>query len=420
MAKKEVSPLKYIEQSISNGESNNSNFIFLSNKDEFYMFFTQEIRHLKSGAEILVTAFDKNQGIDFYIGENKHIEAFMDDWSNKIKSKSLNVKQIVHIYTEKEFLEIKKRAEQYKDCYNYSLGVVTGMPIRPYIDIAVINKSTVLLSFSNDKNSPCDTAFGMAIRNQVVAEEFEKYFNIYWNNDCKIIKNKEGINFNNLNYFKNLSLKTMKYPSFNTYNKLLMQLISLEEDFSDFNYLIDDLHTLSSLDSYWLPKKMAENKTQKLFNEIHNKIMTSYINISAKDVQSIMLNSVAGAKHQIRATSIEIGDDSYWISEDGEAIFTQNIRGITNKGIKVSRIFIMNSSQVGILSDTIERQKSAGVEVMKLITDITTRGTFKDFIIIDDDVVIEIFTQGNAKMFIKKDKIEDYIKRFETYKTQAL
>jgi len=67
MAKKVVSPLKYIEQSISNGESNNSNFIFLSNKDEFYMFFTQEIRHLKSGAEILVTAFDKNKELIFIL-----------------------------------------------------------------------------------------------------------------------------------------------------------------------------------------------------------------------------------------------------------------------------------------------------------------------------------------------------------------
>ena len=419
MAKKVVKPIEYIEKTISMGEANDSNLTFLSNKDEFYMLFDHELQHLKSGAEVLVTAFDKNQGLDYYTGENKHIEAFMDDWSNKIKSNTIVVKQIVHIFTKKEYSEIESRANQYKDCYNYSLGAVTGMPIRPYIDVAIIDKKIVLLSFSNDANSPCDTGFGLAIRNVDVAENFEKYFNIYWNGDCRIIKNREGINLPNLLYFKPLTKNTTNYPNTNEYNKLIMELIPLMDKTNGIPDLIGDFQTIFSKATYWLPQKIATMKYQNLFNEIHNRIIMTYLTIKPKDVQDAMLNSISKAKKEIRATSIEIEDDSYWSSKDGEAFFAQNINGIAKGGITVNRVFIIRANQVETMSSIIGRQKLAGVKVFEIITEMTTRGSYKDFIIIDNDVVIEILKNGSARMYINKEIIDEYIKIYESYIAQS-
>ena len=49
----------------------------------------------------------------------------------------------------------------------------------------------------------------------------------------------------------------------------------------------------------------------------------------------------------------------------------------------------------------------------------STRGVFKDFIIIDNKVAIEILANGNAKMYIGKGKIQEYIQIFDTYMRQA-
>lgn len=419
LAKNIANPLKYVEQLIIAGKSDSSNLVYFDSKDSLYIYFTQEIKHLENGAEVLVTAFDKNQGLHYYTGENKHIEAFMDDWSTKIKSNSINVKQIVHVFTKKEAIEMKERVEQYKDCYNYALGAILGMPIRPYIDFAVINKNTVLLSFPNDKTAPYDTAFGLAIRSTEIANEFERYFNIYWNEDCSIIKNRDGVNEDNLNRIELLALSTSNFSDFKRYNTLLMELIANSAPYRNLNKFIDDLHLLSSVEAYSLPHKLAADKLEKAYDEIHNKIMSSAINIKVSDVQSIMSMSIVSARQKIQATSIEIGDDSYWTTKDGESIFSLNIRSIADRGIAISRIFIMNPVQMDSLSETLQRQRAAGVKVLTIKTEMSTRGAFKDFIIIDNKVVIEILANGNAKMYIGKDKIQEYVQIFDTYMRQA-
>lgn len=419
LAKNVTAPLSRIENLITNGTSNDSNFVYFSNKDLFYLYFTEEITRLGNGAEVLVTAFDKNQGLHYYTGENKHIEAFMDDWSKKIESNSINVKQILHVFTKKEFGELKERIERFKNCYNFSLGVIVGMPIRPYIDFVVINKSTVMLNFPNDKVAPYDTAFGVAIRSTELATEFEKYFNIYWNDDCRIIKDRDGINSGNLKYIEILALQATHFSEYKEYNVLLMQLIANSASYKNLNRLIGDLHCLSINYASWLPHRIAVSKIEKIYNEIHNKIMLSSINIRASDIQENMSILIAGAQHQIRATSVEIGDDAYWTSKNGESIFSLNIRGITDKGIEISRIFIMNSDQTDSLSETIQRQQNAGVKVSKIVTEMRARGSYKDFIIIDDKAVIEIFADGNAKMYIGEEKIQKYIQQFETYMQQV-
>ena len=52
LAKNVVDPLKRIEQLTGAGSLGNSNFTFLGTKDAFYIYFTQEIRHLENGAEV--------------------------------------------------------------------------------------------------------------------------------------------------------------------------------------------------------------------------------------------------------------------------------------------------------------------------------------------------------------------------------
>jgi len=420
LTKNVVNPLERVEELISAGNLDNFNFVFFKDKDDFYFYFTREIKSIENGAEVLVTSFEKNQGLNYYEGENKHIEAFMDDWSAKISSNSISVRQLVHVFTKKEVEEVKERIDKYKNCYNFALSAMVGMPIRPFIDFAIVNKTTVLITFPNDTSSPYEESFGMAIRSTEFASEFERYFNIYWNDDGIIIKNRDGVNINNLKRLESLALNISHFTEHKEYNVLLMQLISNAALYKNLKPLISDLHSLSNISAHGLPQKLAEEKIRKAYEDVHNKILSTAIPIKEADVQAYMSTSIASAQQQIRATSVEIGDASYWTSKDGESIFSLNTRGITDKGISVERIFIMNSTQEQVLSETLKRQRAAGVNVSVITTEMTARGSFEDFIIIDDKMVIQILTSGDAKMYIQKEKIDEYKRKFNVYKGQAL
>ena len=172
----------------------------LKTSQSFIYIFSQEIINLENGAEVVVTNFEKTPNVIYDKGESKHIEAFMDTWKSKIKSGCINVKQIVHVFSEQDIDEAKKRAKFFNTSFNFSISAMVGMPINPYYDFAVVNLLllTTLLGFSRDQSAPHDLAFGIAIRDETIASEFEKVFNIYWSNhNSTIIKSKDGLNINN-------------------------------------------------------------------------------------------------------------------------------------------------------------------------------------------------------------------------------
>jgi len=418
LTKNVVTPLKHIEKIISAGKLDNSKIVYFKDKVAFYIYFAQELQHLESGAEVLVTSFDKTPNLSYNKGEDKHIEALMETWSKKILAGSITVKQIAHIFTKKDVEEASERISQYSNCFNYSLSAMIGMPIRPYIDIVVIDRNIVLFGFPRDRTAPYDTSFGIAIRDSEIAGEFERYFNIYWNDDCIPLKMKDGTDKSNLKTLDELALNVTNFAEYKDYNSLLMKLIANAAPYKNLNKLIGDLYMFSIVGTYEIPQKLAKKRLEKTYNDMQ-KMLSEAIPIKASDVQMNMGKTIACAQYKIRATSIEIGDDSYWTSKAGESIFSLNIGGITNKGISVERIFIMDADQQETLSETLVRQRTAGVSVFTIITEMHTRGSFEDFIIIDDNVVIEIIANGNAKMYINKEKINEYEAKFDSYKKHA-
>jgi hypothetical protein len=413
-----ASPIEHMEQLISSGNSENSNIIYLKDKVSFYIYFSQEIQHLESDSEVLVTSFDKTPNLSYDTGEDKHIEALMETWSKKILSGDITVRQIAHVFTKKDLSEAKERMKKFKDCFNYSLSIMVGMPIRPYIDFVVINGNTVLLGFPQDKSAPYDMAFGIAIRGANYASAFGKYFNIYWNDECIPLKTKDGSVEKNISKIDSFTLNVSNFSEYSMYNQLVMKLIDSSAPYKNLNKLIARLHMLTVVGSYGHAKKIAADKLNKFYNDVE-KFFIDPIRINANQVQDIMRTTIACAQNQIRATSVEIGDDSYWTSKDGEEIFSLNISGIAAKQIIIDRIFIMYESQQESLAETLAQQRIAGVNAYKIVTSINGRGPFNDFIIIDNDVVMELLISGTANMYINADKISEYVEKFTTYQQQA-
>lgn len=386
-------------------------------KDEFYIFYSTILRNLPSNAEVLVTSFEKNQGVDYYTGENKHIEAFMDDWKSKIKSNNISVKQIVHVFSMKEYEELKERVNEYSNCFNYSASVMVGFPIRPFIDFAVVNKEYVMLHFPNDKNDPYEEAFSLAIKDTKFAGEFAKYFDIYWNNDCCVVKNRDGIRTDNMEKIQKLVFTTT--PEVNPFdlNSQTMKVVNICRRYNAFSGIITYLHSLLISDALKYPYDIAEKQVNELAKQIRS-LYTSPVDVEQKDVCSVMTTVLQKAEHSIQATSVEIGDNKFWTEEFGEHIFSLNTQGIKNKKINVNRIFIIAEDQRKNLNPIFTKQKNAGVNVSILSTPQGAE-TFRDFVIIDDVLVLELLNSQKARIYLDANSIKMFGTSFSTYLRQS-
>lgn len=410
-------PLERIEESIDSYPKGTGVHLF-TNKDDFYLYFTQVIRDLPSGAEILVTAFEKNQTIDYYTGENKHIEAFMDDWTTKVTSNSVSVRHIVHVFTKKEFTELEERIEQFRNCINYSAGVMIGFPIRPFIDFTVVNKEIVMISFSNDKTAPYEEAFTLVIVDSKIASNFEKYFNLYWNTDCLIVKSRDGIHQSNLKEVGKLASKDMPRGEPYELNRQSLEVFNISEHFSSFKPLVNDLFSLLLSGALNYPCDIARQKLTSFSQEIHS-ICTDPILVPVTDVYNVMSKILQNAHHQIEATSVEIGDNTFWTSKNGESIFSLNTKGISEKGITVKRIFIILPDQQKALSAVFSKQFNAGVGVSVIAVEASHKEAYKDFVIIDDTLAMEVFYSGEAKLYLGEETIKSFSSAFSSYLAQA-
>ena len=415
--KKIQQPIERIEKTIISPRSNTGIRLF-TNKDEFYLYFTQLLRELNSGSEILLTAFEKNQNVNYYTGENKHIEAFMDDWKAKVTSNAINVRHILHICTKKEYAELEERLDQFKNCFNYSAGVMIGFPIRPFIEFAIVNKELVMLGFANDKTAPYEEAFTVVIKDSELASNLEKFFNIYWNTDCLIVKSRDGINRDNLTTIDMLTCDDM--PSLNPIdiNCQSLKAYSITKQFDSFSSLLNDLYLLLP-ETLAVPRACANAKIEKAKTDIH-KIITDSVKVKPSNVYKTMTHILHNAHSRIMATSIEIGNNTFWTSDVGEEIFDLNIKSISEKGVKVNRVFITTSDQREATDLIVNKQISAGVTTSVVEITKERKEDYKDFVIVDNCIVMEVFESGEARLYVGKEMIEKYIKNFTVYSQQGI
>lgn len=262
LQKQVLNPIKEMNELLNMGGVSDTRLFYFKNKKEDYAFFSKKLRELSAGAEVLVTSFDKSDNHDYYKGEDKHTEAMMDDFNNMILQGNIMVRQMVHVSTKKEYNEVVERINRYKNCPKYYLSALSGIPIRPYIDLIVINQETVILDFPNDKSAPYNGTFSVAIVDRDIATQFEKYFDIYWNNDCRVIKGIGGVNEQNLKLLEDLSLdKLIDVPEYIDCRELLLKLLVVGADKEEIIDIVKLMFEMSK-------GNFSEKKKQRLQNKI--------------------------------------------------------------------------------------------------------------------------------------------------------
>jgi hypothetical protein len=418
LEKKVVNPIENINETIMNGLVSNTNLFYFKSKKDDYDFFAREIRGLHDGAEVLVTSFDKNQNTNYYTGEDKHTEALMDDYTKMIQSGNIRVRQMVHVCTRKEYIEVQDRIKLYENCNNYALSAMVGLPIRPYIDFAIINKETVMLSFSNDKAAPYNEGFSFAIKDNEIASQFEKYFDIYWNNDCRVIKGNDGINQNNLIWLEELSLDDIvDVPEYTDYKSLLLKLIISLKEFGNLKDIIKKLHQLAYQKTFFRQREIAKTELDKLYLCLRKEIMEEAINMTWRESRAIFAHISTYVQKKILSVMV-IKTDSYWAGTNRMEEFVNGLMKM-DKGILREQILVLSSDDLAKYKKKLREERKAGVQVFVIIDDEIQTEEYKDFTIVDDVIIINLLDNDKAKSIIEEKKIQEYNSDFATIKFKA-
>lgn len=418
LEKRVVDPIEDINENIRRGLLSNNNIFYFVNKKENYNFFAREIRGLPDGAEVLVTSFDKNQSTNYYKGEDKHTEALMDDYTRMIQSGNIRVKQMVHVCTKKEYIEVQDRIKLYGNCNNYALSAMVGLPIRPYIDFVIINKEIVMLSFSNDKTAPYNEAFSFAIRNAEIASQFERYFDIYWNNDCRVIKGNDGINQNNLLWLEELALdEIVDVPEYTEYKALLLKLIICLKEFGNLKNIITKLHILTCQKSYFKQREKAKMSVDNLCSYIRKEIMEGAINVTWSESRAIFTDVSTYVKRKILSVMV-IKANSYWEADNRVEEFENELMKMGDD-IQREQILVLSSEDLAKNKKLLQEEKKAGVQLNVIIDEDIQNNKYKDFIIVDDDMIINLLDNDMAESIIEDKKIKEYNSYFVNIKLKA-
>lgn len=76
---------------------------YFPDKTHFYLYLTELLLKLPSGAKIDVTSFEKNYNVPYDVGEDFHIEAFMKTWTDLVKNGRVLVRQLVHVTSPQDY-----------------------------------------------------------------------------------------------------------------------------------------------------------------------------------------------------------------------------------------------------------------------------------------------------------------------------
>lgn len=418
LMKKVVDPISKIGEVVKQGAISKTNLFYFKNKKDDYDFFAREIRNLQDGAEVLVTSFDKNQSTNYYTGEDKHTEALMDDYTSMIQSGNIRVKQMVHVCTKKEYGEVLERIKLYENCNNYSLSAMVGLPIRPYIDFAIINKETVMLCFPNDKTAPYNEAFSIAIKDKEIAIQFEKFFDIYWNNDCRVIKGNDGINKSNLAWLEELSLDNIvDLPEYIEYKALLLKLIISLKEFSDLREIIFNTHKLTYQNLFLQQRERIKVEMKNFYTQICNKIIKESITMSWSETRTFLLHSLIYVQKRLLSVTI-IQQNSYWANTNRLEEF---VKGLISTEIKIEKIhiFVISSSDLAKYKKRLKAENRSGVKVYVIVDDDIQENEYKNYIVLDDILAIDIEDNDITYSIVEEEKIKIYVSDFSTKMTKA-
>jgi len=407
----QIDEIKKVSTDIAKKIDENIEIKYFPDKTKFYLFLTDLLLQLPQGATVDVTSFEKNYNIPYEKGENIYIETFMKTWDELIQNNTLNVRQLVHITSSQDYIELKERVNKFKSNHNFVLSAMVGLPIAPFIDCMIINRQYIFMGFSEDTSSPNNFSFGYVIKSEEVTTKFQNYFNIYWSDRFSVVvKDKDEIQNKNIDDIGDFINDIDHNKNLMKYNKLALELYHINEHNNSIIPMLENLHRLYGNVHMSEINLEIENKIKEC-EQLIDHATKDFIEFNRDEAADLIARVMFNATKKIIAISLDIDGNQFWIADEGEKVFQANVEAILRRKVIIQRVFVSTLDKKTEIDETIKEHINAGIDVHYTEYKNGIGNDFEDFLIIDNNVLL-ILASDYVKITLNKKIVEQYNRKF--------
>lgn len=342
------------------------------------------------GAIVDVTHFEKLRGAPYDVGENPMERLFMERWKAKVKGGHLIVRQIIHVASSFDILEVEERLREFADCMNYSANVICGMPAAPYVDMFVIRDQTAFLVLSSDALEPFRASIALEATSPAIVQSVADYFEIWWSQFSTPVKNKDGIRWDVVERIKHL------VPTADDDKRTASQseFALLAQRYPELRALSDVI--VNAYEGVYSKEIAAilQSAIGSVVGNLHSAVtglFSSPFQIDIHQVERVLLDAVATAVKSVDAVSYDFDQPGFWNSNFGRKLLSANEQA-HERGVIVRRIFIIPDSTAddSNLIAVLRAHRKSGVQVFYVRKSHVGAHLLLDILLRDDTMAFEM------------------------------
>jgi hypothetical protein len=311
----------------------------LNNREAHSIAMIAAIDSSAPGSNVDVTHFEKLRGAPYDVGENAMERLFMERWKAKVKNGHLIVRQIIHVSSGFDILEVERRLLEFADCMNYSANVICGMPVVPYVDVLVIRNQSAFLDLSSDPLEPFRASIALEATSPGIVQSVTDYFEIWWSQFSTPVKNKDGIRWDVVERIKRL----VPMADDDKRARSQSEFALLAQRYPELRVLSDAAVTAYERVYSRELAAILQPAIGPILGKLHSDVTRLFagpFEIGSNQVERVLLDAVTTALRSVDAVSYDFDQPGFWNSTFGRKLLGANEEA-HRRGVSVRRVFVI-------------------------------------------------------------------------------
>jgi hypothetical protein len=366
---------------------------FAATRADLYRAFEDALKQLPSGAQVLVTHFEKLQSVPYDTGEIREERELMETWDRRVAQKDFFVEQIVHVSSRRDLQEVKDRIAKFREVPTYLVNVMIGPPVSPYVEVVVLGESWAMLGFSSDAVSPRVTDVGFCFSADPMVPFLAQYFRIWWSKFSIPVKTRDGVNEELIQALEKRLPPDDDEERIAGAFDLAMQMGCDPWLEKEVKQLVSEYESVKALE-----EGVFLDKARQSIARCGNELKQTGKGVIMMGPEGILelLSVIRKAQKHIAATSY-IDNAHFWDTSTGKHIL-QAKGDAVRRGVAVTQVFILSAEEM--LMPTVlkgmQEHRNSGVEVLVVDAAELSADLRQDFLIEDQKLVFRNEEDANG------------------------